>query len=120
MTTASNSNAADGVREQILATVQMLEDARKSNHERQFGSDRRPKSPMTTGPKTKSARRKREGILNASHTNAQIKLLEAAIKSNEIWHEALRVLHKRIDSGKLSDNMLLRIAASLGKSVASF
>jgi hypothetical protein len=38
---------------------------------------------------------------------AQIKQLEAAIHSTEIWQKALDVLCKRIASGEVSDNMLL-------------
>jgi hypothetical protein len=49
---------------------------------------------------------------------ALIKQLEAAIYSNEIWEKALDVLRKRIASGEVSDNMLLRIVISLSKSTA--
>jgi hypothetical protein len=46
---------------------------------------------------------------------ALIKQLEAAIYSNEIWEKALDVLCKRIASGEVSDNMLLRVLVSLSK-----
>jgi hypothetical protein len=49
-----------------------------------------------------------------------IKQLEAAIRSREIWGKALDVLHKRIASREISDNMLLRIVVSLSKSAAYF
>jgi uncharacterized membrane protein len=44
--------------------------------------------------------------------------LEAATYAERIRQKALDVLDKRIASGEISDNMLLRIAGSLGKSTA--
>jgi uncharacterized membrane protein len=44
--------------------------------------------------------------------------LEAATYAERITQKALDVLDKRIASGEISDNMLLRIAGSLGKSTA--
>jgi hypothetical protein len=49
---------------------------------------------------------------------AQIKQLEAAIHSTDIWQKALDVLCKRIASGEVSDKMLLHIVVSLSKSAA--
>src|SRR5262245_26890970 len=49
---------------------------------------------------------------------ALIKQLESAIYTNEIWEKALDVLCKRIASGEVSDNMLLRVLVSLSKSTA--
>ena len=71
---------------------------------------------MTTGPNTKSAEGNREKLVNALRDEAQIKQLEAAIRSQEILGKALDVLHKRIARGKVSDNMLLRIVDTLSKS----
>jgi hypothetical protein len=47
-----------------------------------------------------------------------IKQLEAAIQAQDKREKALDVLLKRIASGKVSDNMLLRIVLSLSKSTA--
>jgi hypothetical protein len=49
---------------------------------------------------------------------ALIKQLEAAIHLTEIWQKAVDVLRKRIDSGEVSDHMLLHILRSLAKSGA--
>jgi hypothetical protein len=50
----------------------------------------------------------------------EIKQIEAAIYSEEIWVKALDVLRKRIASGEISDNMLLRIVVCLSTSTACF
>jgi uncharacterized membrane protein len=49
-----------------------------------------------------------------------IKRLEAVISSVEIWEKALDVLRKRIASGEISNNMLLRILVSLSQSTVYF
>ena len=71
---------------------------------------------MTTGPNTKSAERDREKLVNALRDEVLIKQLEAAIDSQEIYKKALDLIDKRLVSGEVSDNMLLRIVVSLSKS----
>ena len=73
---------------------------------------------MTAEPNTNSTEYNREKLVNALGDEAQIKQLEAAIHSTEIWQKALDVLCKRIASGEVSDNMLLHIVVSLTKSGA--
>ena len=72
---------------------------------------------MTAGPSTNSTEYNREKLVTPCD-EAQIKRLEAAIHSTEIWQKALDVLCKRIASGEVSDNMLLHIVVSLSKSGA--
>ena len=72
---------------------------------------------MTDGPNTNPTKCDRENV-NALCDEALIKQLEAAIYLNEIWAKALDVVCKRIASGEVSDNMLLRIVLSLSKSIA--
>jgi len=88
----------------------------------QFRSVRRLGRPMSSGRRTKSnsAKRNRKTHVTALSDEALIKHFEAAIRSQEILEKALDVLHKRIASRELSDNMLLRIVASLSKSAAWF
>jgi len=64
---------------------------------------------MTAGPNTNSTECNREKIVTALRDEALIKQLEAAIYSNEILEKALDVVRKRIASGEVSDNMLLRV-----------
>jgi hypothetical protein len=71
-------------------------------------------------PNPNSAKRNRKTHVTALSDEALIKQLEAAINSTEILEKALDVLQKRIASRELSDNMLLRIVASLSKSAAWF
>ena len=73
---------------------------------------------MTAGPNTNFTECNREKLVNGLRDEALIKQLEAAIYSNEIWEKALDVVCKRIASGEVSDNMLLRIVLSLSKSTA--
>jgi hypothetical protein len=70
---------------------------------------------MTAGPSTNSTECNREKIVNTLRDEALIKQLEAAIYSNEILEKALGVVRKRIASGEVSDNMLLRVLVSLSK-----
>ena len=70
---------------------------------------------MTAGRNTNSTECNREEIVNALRDEALIKQLEAAIYANEIWEKALDVVCKRIASGEVSDNMLLRVLVSLSK-----
>ena len=70
---------------------------------------------MSAGPSTNSTECNREKIVNALRDEALIKQLEAAIYSNEILEKALDVVRKRIASGEVSDNMLLRVLVSLSK-----
>ena len=70
---------------------------------------------MTAEPNTNSTEYNREKLVNALRDEALIKQLEAAIYSNEIWEKALDVLCKRIASGEVSDNMLLRVWFPLAK-----
>ena len=65
---------------------------------------------MTAGPSTNSTECSREKLVKALRDEALIKQLEAAIYSN-----ALDVLCKRIASGEVSDNMLLRVWFPLAK-----
>ena len=58
----------------------------------------------------------REKLVNAVRDEALIKQLEAATYSERIREKALDVLDKRIASGEMSVDMLLRIYVSLGKS----
>jgi hypothetical protein len=58
----------------------------------------------------------REKLVNAVRDEALIKQLKDAMYSERIREKALDVLDKRIASGKLSIDMLLRIFVSLGKS----
>jgi hypothetical protein len=60
------------------------------------------------GPNPNSAKRNRKTHVTALSDEAIIKQLKVAIDSQEIWQKALDVLHKRIASRELSDNMLLR------------
>jgi hypothetical protein len=85
----------------------------------------RKKSNTVTGvldldhePEEYSRTGNREKRVNASRDEALIKQLEASIYSEGIRQKALDVLHKRIASREISENMLLRIAVSLGKSTA--
>jgi hypothetical protein len=73
---------------------------------------------MSSRPNANSAKRYRKTHVTALSDEALTKQLEAAIDSHEIWQKALDVLHKRIASAEVSDNMLLRIVVSLGKSAA--
>jgi hypothetical protein len=73
---------------------------------------------MSSGPNSNSAKRNRKTHVTALSDEALIKQLEAAIDSQEILEKALDVIHKRLDSGEVSDNMLLRILVSLAKSTA--
>ena len=75
-------------------------------------SVRRNKRPMTIGPTTSSG--------ECEHDEILIKQLEAAIHSQEILIKALDVICKRIASGEVSDNMLLRIMLTLAKSRGFF
>jgi hypothetical protein len=70
---------------------------------------------MTAGPSTNSTEYNREKLVNALRDEALIKQLEAAINSNKIWEKALDVVCKRIASGEVSDNMLLRVWFPLAK-----
>jgi hypothetical protein len=70
---------------------------------------------MTAGPSTNSTECNREKIVNTLRDEALIKQLEAAIYSNEILEKALGVVRKRIASGEVSDNMLLRVLVFLSK-----
>jgi hypothetical protein len=85
----------------------------------------RKKSNTVTGvldldhePEEYSRTGNREKRVNALRDEALIKQLEASIYSEGIRQKALDVLHKRIASREISENMLLRIAVSLGKSTA--
>jgi hypothetical protein len=71
---------------------------------------------MTTGPNKNSAKGKRKNLVTGLSEEAQIKRLEAAIDSQEIYKKALDLIDKRLVSGEVSDNMLLRIVVSLSKS----
>jgi hypothetical protein len=73
---------------------------------------------MTAGLSTNCTERDREEACHGLCDEAVIKKLEAAIYSTEIWQKAIDVLRKRIASGEISDNMLLRIVVSLSKSTA--
>jgi hypothetical protein len=73
---------------------------------------------MTTAPKSDPADSNRDSA--ASSQEARIKQLEAGIQSHEICEKALDLIHKRLASGELSDNMLLRATLSLAKSAAWF
>jgi hypothetical protein len=73
---------------------------------------------VTTGPNNNCAKGKRKKLVTGLSEEAQIKQLEAAIYSQEICKKALDLIHKRLDSGEVSDNMLLRILVSLNKSAA--
>ena len=73
---------------------------------------------MTAGPSTNSTECNREKLVNALRDEALIKQLAAAIYSTDIWQKALDVVCKRIASGEVSDNMLLRVLLSLSKSAA--
>src|SRR5690242_20581920 len=73
---------------------------------------------MVDEPNTSSADANRESV--ASPEEALINRLKAGIESNEIWGRALDLLRKRMESGELSDNMLLRVTLSLAKSTACF
>ena len=98
-------------RQKLFDVAKQLKAARKPNHQRQFRSVRR----------TNSAAANRNDPINAlrdEDLEALVKLLEAASKSSEILQKANDVLQKRIASGELSDNMLLRIIDSLAKSTA--
>jgi len=70
---------------------------------------------MTTGPNKNSAKGKRKKLVTGLSEEAQIKQLEAAIYSQEIYKKALDVIHKRLVSREVSDHMLLRILVSLSK-----
>jgi hypothetical protein len=70
---------------------------------------------MTAGPNTNSTECDREKLVDALGDEALIKQLEAAIYSNEILEKALDVVRKRIASGEVNDNMLLRVLVSLSK-----
>jgi hypothetical protein len=70
---------------------------------------------MSAGPSTTSTKCNGERIVNALRDEALIKQLEAAIYSNEILEKALGVVRKRIASGEVSDNMLLRVLVFLSK-----
>jgi hypothetical protein len=54
----------------------------------------------------------------ALRVEALIKQFEAATYADRIRQKTLDVLHKRITSREISDNMLLRIVVSLSKSTA--
>jgi hypothetical protein len=84
----------------------------------QFRSIRPFEHPMTTEPNTDAADDTREKLVNAVRDEPLIKQLLAGIDATEICDKAVAVLRKRIDSGGLSDNMLLRIIDSLAKSTA--
>ena len=71
---------------------------------------------MTTGPNKNSAKGKRKKLVTGLSEEAQIKQLEAAIDSQKIYKKALDLIDKRLVSGEVSDNMLLRIVVSLSKS----
>jgi hypothetical protein len=71
-------------------------------------------------PNANSAKRSRKTHVTALSDEDLIKQLKAAIDSQEICKKALDVIHQRIASRELSDNMLLRIVASLSKSAAWF
>ena len=58
----------------------------------------------------------REKLVNAMRDAALIKQLKDAMYSERIREKALDVLDKRIASGEMSIDMLLRIFVSLGKS----
>jgi hypothetical protein len=73
---------------------------------------------MTAGPNTNSARGNRKKLVTPLSDEALIKQLEPAIYSQEICKKAIDVIHKRLASGEVSDNMLLRIVVSLSKSSA--
>jgi hypothetical protein len=73
---------------------------------------------MNTAPNTNSADSNRDSV--ASREEAFIKQLKAGIQSNEDCEKALDLIRKRIASGELSDNMLLRVTLSLAKSTACF
>ena len=81
----------------------------------QFRSVRRLENPMTTGPNKNSAKGKRKKLVTGLSEEAQIKQLEAAIYSQEIYKKDLDVIHKRLVSREVSDHMLLRILVSLSK-----
>ena len=49
-----------------------------------------------------------------------IELFELGNCSTEIWRKALHIISKRMESGELSDHMLVRIVATLAKSTAPF
>jgi hypothetical protein len=84
----------------------------------QFRSIGRLELHMSTEPNTNSADGNRENM--ASREEALIKQLKAVIDSQGICGKAFDLLHKRIASGELTDNMLLRIVLSLAKSTAYF
>jgi hypothetical protein len=73
---------------------------------------------MTAGPSSKSTECNREEARQALCAEALIKQLEVAIYSTEILQKAVDVLCKRIASGQISDNMLLRVVVCLSKSSA--
>jgi hypothetical protein len=58
----------------------------------------------------------RENLVNAMRDEALIKQLKDAMYSERIREKALDVLVKRIASGEISADMLLRIIVSLSKS----
>jgi hypothetical protein len=70
---------------------------------------------MTVGPSTNSTNCNREKAFQAWCNEAPLKQLEAAICASDILEKALDVLRKRIASGEISDNMLLRVIVSLAK-----
>jgi hypothetical protein len=55
-------------------------------------------------------------LLDALRDEAQIKRFEAGIEAEEIKNLAVNVLRKAVASQDISNNMLLRIIASLSKS----
>ena len=59
-----------------------------------------------------------EKLIDAARDEPLIKQLAAGIVAREICDKAVDLLRKRIDSGELSDHMLLRIIDSLAKSTA--
>ncbi len=73
---------------------------------------------MTAGPSINSAEFCREEACQSLCDETVIKQLEAGIYSTDIWQKAVDVLRNRVASGEVSDNMLLRVVVSLGKSTA--
>jgi hypothetical protein len=64
---------------------------------------------MTTESNTNASDGNREKLRDASdEAQALVKRLQAAIKVQEAYQKALDELCKRMASGKLSDDMLLR------------
>jgi hypothetical protein len=77
-----------------------------------------PAVVMTAKRSINSAEFCREEARRSLCDETLIKQLETGISSIEIWQKAVDVLRKRIASGEVSDNMLLRVMVSLSKSSA--